>query len=246
MPDQNEPPVDDIAAIATRYGLVAKQIVNDTVMVATDAFDQINATPSVFTTADAIKTVGRFANIALAGSLSLARVALEIKPDPRVLLVADNVADSVSSALGDVVDVAVDAAVQVSDLDVKATKDESVKWAIRLTSIAALRGAEILETIVAGPSEYGETHAEYVLTFNPVPTTAVELSAVSLARPGDPNNIAALVVFDSVEIPVGAGTFTVKINTMGLPSAQYDLVVQLTKADGTSDVQTFGIVIPPP
>jgi hypothetical protein len=237
-------PIDDIAAIATRYGLVAKQIVNDTVQVATDAFDQINAPTPNYTTGDAITTMGRLVNIAMTGGLSLARVAFEVNPDPRVLLVADNIADSVSSAVSDVIDVAKDAAVQASTLDSKQTKEESVNWAIRLTSIAALRGAEILETAVAGPGQYGALVSTYHINFATAPPAEVTLSAVSLARPGDPNNISALVVFESKKVPAGAQNFTISINTAGLPSAKYDLNVRLTEADGSSTTQAYSILIP--
>ena len=86
--------------------------------------------------------------------MSLARVALQVQWDRRVLLVADNVAAR-SSATG------INDAVDVAGAPRKKAGRDPVRPAAgpgrrgdQLTSIGALRSAEILETVVGGPGAY--------------------------------------------------------------------------------------------
>jgi hypothetical protein len=248
---------DDLPAIAARYATVAKKAVSDTVKVATDAFDQINATPpKPYGPADAITSLARLADVALSGSLSLARVALQVQPDRRVLLVADNIADSVTSAMSDVLEVARDAALTAESADVsprqwvKANRQEWVNAAIRLTSIAALRGAEIVETAVAGPGQFGATSIARTFSLASAAASKLSLEVTALKRTDDGNDIKALVVFDPPTLEIGATSFTIKINTVGLPSGTYEGEVNTRKVDGDKAIvgvpYDISIAIPEP
>jgi hypothetical protein len=239
MADGQPQTPDDLPAIAARYAAVAKKVVSESVQVATDAFDQINAKPpKPYGPADAITSLTRLANVALSGGLSLARVALQVQPDRRVLLVADNIADSVTSAMGDVLEVAKDAALTANSTDVsrrqwiKANRQEWINASIRLTSIAALRGAEIVETAVAGPGQFGATSVTRTFPLKPAATSKLSLEVIELKRTDDGRDIKALVVFDPPILEVGATSFTFKINTVGLPSGTYEGAINTRKAEG--------------
>src|ERR1700684_1893344 len=94
-------PMDNPRAIATRYATITHKMVNDATQVAIDAFNKINGTPGSYTGDDAIKSMTQLATIAITGGASLARVPLQIQPDNRPLLVADEVASVAQRALTD-------------------------------------------------------------------------------------------------------------------------------------------------
>jgi hypothetical protein len=215
--------MDDPMAIATRYATITHKMVNDATQVAIDAFKKINATPPNYTGDDAIKSMTQLATIAITGGASLARVPLQIQPDNRPLLVADEVASVVQRALTDGAAVAGDAAEKV---DAGTFKSQWVDSAIVLTSMAVLRSAEIAEAIVAGPGVL----ANPVMEFGPFTISAatladeVVLKMKTLARPGVDENIAGLVIFT----PAGGvlkknatKAFSLTINTAGIASGMF-------------------------
>ena len=74
------------------------------------------------------------------------------------MLVADNVASIVSRGLSDAMGVASEIAGGLNEAMNNTTtyqSDKLVDAAVKLTNIGSLRGAEIMETIVAGPGVYG-------------------------------------------------------------------------------------------
>ena len=140
-------PPDPPDVIAARYAEAAKKAVTATAQVAIDAFDKVNGPtgtqPGTLEPKDAIASLAQLAGAALTGGMSLARVALQVQWDRRVLLVADNVASIVGNGLDDVIDVVEDAAKKAGPKPFKEQQQEWVDAAIRLTSVGAIRGAEI-------------------------------------------------------------------------------------------------------
>src|ERR1700722_20870296 len=106
-------PMDDPKAIATRYATITRKMVHDATQVAIDAFNKINNKPGKYKGKDAIRAMTQLADIAITGGAALARVPLQIQPDNRPLLVADEVASVVQRALTDGAAVAGDAAEKV-------------------------------------------------------------------------------------------------------------------------------------
>ena len=148
--------------------------------------------PGKYKGKDAIKAMTQLADIAITGGSALARIPLQIQPDNRPMLVADEVASVVRTALTDVAEIAGDAAKKI---DAGNFKDKWVDSAIMLTSMAVLRTAEAAEAIIAGPGVL----ADPVMVFGPytVPGATIAdevvLKVEKLARPGVAENIAGLV-----------------------------------------------------
>ena len=237
-PDPPDPP----DAVAARYADAAKKAVTAAAKVGTDAFDKVNQNPPDFGPKDAIASVMQLAGVALSGSMSLARVALQIQWDRRMLLVADNIASIVGAGLSDVLGVAEDAAQKISTRTF--TQQEWVNSAIKLTSIGALHGAELMETAVAGPGPYANPVIKRTFPIaaeNNVATLAV----TSLIRTGDNADIKALVTFDppTAKLAANADQFTIVINTATLPSGTYQGVVTATDDDSPHNVRTVPITV---
>lgn len=250
MSDELKPP-DPPEAIAARYAGAAKDAVNAIAQVGIDAFDKVNGPqgnpPQKYEPKDAIGSLAGLAAAALDGGISLARVALQVQWDRRVLLVADNVASIVQNGLSDVVDVAADTAKQAKPKPVETQQQEWVDTAIKLTGIAALRGAEVLETVIAGPGAYANPVISRTVPIaaadrRPKPST---LTVTTLTRPDDGVDVAALAMFDPEDgrLPADADTFTLVINTAGLPSGVFHGEVVATDEDGQSTI-AFSIAIP--
>lgn len=242
-----QPPQDDPPAVAGRYALAAKKVVSDAAKVATDAFDVINADPpGAYGPGDAIQSASRLAAIAATGAMSLARIALQVQPDKGALLVADNIASIISRGLKDVIGVAADAAQSMNSQNKIIDRQEWINSAIKLTSIAALRGAEIVETAVAGPGPYLDPIATYLIPINSAPVSR-KLAVTKLVRTGDPDqdDIKSLVSFDPTTAELGPGktTFTMVINTVGLPSSVYQGEVEAREADPAQPVTKVPIMI---
>jgi hypothetical protein len=234
-------PPDPPDVIAARYAAAAKKTVADAAQVGIDAFDKVNKTPPDFQPKDAIASAMQLASVALSGSLALARVALQVQWDRRVLLVADNIASIVGTGLGDVLSVAEDAAQKISARTY--TQEEWVNSAIKLTSIGALRGSEIMETAVAGPGAYADPLIKRTFVVQPGNNDAT-LAVTQLIRASDNTDIKSLVTFDppAAKLAANATKFTIAINTAGLPSGIYQGVVTATD-DNTGKVRSFNITV---
>jgi hypothetical protein len=231
-------PMDDPMAIATRYATITHKMVNDATQVAIDAFNKINATPPNYTGDDAIKSMTHLATIAITGGAALARIPLQIQPDNRPMLVADEVASVVQRALTDAAAVAGDAAEKV---DAGTFKTQWVDSAVMLTSMAVLRSAEIAEAVAAGPGVLGNP----VMEFGPFTISGatladeVVLKMITLARPGVDENIAGLVIFT----PAGGvlktnatKAFSLTINTAGIASGVFQGEVGVSISGATQTI----------
>jgi hypothetical protein len=215
--------MDDPKAIATRYATITRKIVHDATQVAIDAFNKINNKPGKYKGRDAIKAMTQLADIAITGGAELARIPLQIQPDNRPMLVADEVASVVQTALTDVAEIAGDAAKKI---DAGTYKNQWVDSAIKLTSVAVLRTAEVAEAIVAGPGVL----ADPVMEFGPFKITGAKLAdevvlkMEKLARPGVDENIAGLVSFAPAGGVLKAGVtkaFSLTINSAGIASGMF-------------------------
>jgi hypothetical protein len=239
-------PPDPPDVIAARYATAAKKAVDAAAQVAIDAFDKVNngppGPPPPYQPKDAIASVIQLAGAALTGSVALARVALQVQWDRRVLLVADNIASIVGTGLGDVLSVAEDVAQKVSAKNYD--QQQWVNAAIQLTSIGALRGAEIMETAIAGPGPY--LNPVITRTFGITPqNNPATLAVTKLIRTGDGTDVKALVSFDppTAKLAANATKFTIVINTAGLRSGAYQGAVTATDDSPPHKVRTFNITV---
>lgn len=236
--------MDDPKIIAGRVAKEATETVDEAAKVATDAFNKINdpKTYGEYTAKEATKSFFEMARIAIKGAADLARIPLQTQPDPRVMLLADHITTVVRRGLLESTLVASEAWDLVDDK--KYNQDEWVKSAVKMTSIAMLRGAEIAQTIAAGPGAYADT----VLTSDPIAIDPKNydrtLKVKSLGRPAVPNeNIAALVGFEPSDgiLVANATWFELVVNSAGIPSGVYEGVVEIYKVgstipDGTKQV----------
>lgn len=161
------------------------------------------------------------------------------------MLVADEVASVVQTALTDVAEIAGDAAKKI---DAGTYKNQWVDSAIKLTSVAVLRTAEVAEAIVAGPGVL----ADPVMEFGPytVPgallADEVVLKVEKLARPGVAENIAAMVNFT----PAGGvlkknatKAFSFTINSAGIASGMFKAEISVSINNGTPSTLAPPIIV---
>ncbi len=246
MADELTPP-DPPNVIAARYATAAKKAVDAAAQVAIDAFDKVNngppGPPPPYQPKDAIASVIQLAGAALTGSVALARVALQVQWDRRVLLVADDIASIVGTGLGDVLTVAEDVAQKVSTKSYG--QQEWVNAAIRLASIGALRGAEMMETAIAGPGPYANPLIRRTFGITPPQNNPATLAVTKLIRTADGTDIKALVTFDprTAKLAANATKFTIVVNTAGLPSGVYQGAVTATDDSPPHKVRTFNITV---
>ncbi|BBY87507.1 hypothetical protein [Mycolicibacterium tokaiense] len=238
--------MDDPQAIADRYRRVAQSVVTETAAIADRAFAKINAgattnpvdsdtdapptAPPPYTAGDALATLSSLITVAVTGAINLARVPLQSMPESQPLLMADHLATVAARVATDVDQVAQQAA---ADVDANAfTPNRWVDTAIRLSSIGMIRGAEVIETVGAGPGRYTSPER----TSDPIDVGVDEehdrpLRVTSLQRPGLGSDIAALARFGPAEAVVtkgsqpvllrGHSTVTLTVNAAGIPSGLY-------------------------
>ncbi|MET0898693.1 MAG: hypothetical protein ABWY45_12350 [Mycobacterium sp.] len=240
--------MDDPRAIAERYRQVAHKIVAETSAVAEAAFAKTNrdsptnpppaqsdnghesGSTGNYTAGEAVKTLSGLVKVAVTGAINLARVPLQSQPDNQPMLMADHLATVAARSAADIDKVAQEAATLI---DRNAyTQNQWVDTAIKLTSIAMIRGAEVIETVGAGPGRYGNPEK----TSDPVVIGADEnndrkLAVVKLGRLGVKEDIKDLVRFGpadaiaargaDVVLVKGAPAVTLTVNAAGIPSGLY-------------------------
>jgi hypothetical protein len=230
--------MDDPMVIAARYGMVAHKLVNDAAKVVDDAFGKINKVddknqPSdkgPFTAGDAIVTLSRLMTIAATGAIGFARIPLQIQAEKGPLLLADHIATVAAIAVSDAEKVTEDFAESLDDIQFPQNqKAQLVESAIKLTSIGMIRGAEVLETVVAGPGRYRDP----VFTSDPIDITPKnhdrELRVLKMGRQAvSGEDIAKLVEVIPKDRILAAGgrTFQLRVNAAGIPSGVFVGVVQ--------------------
>jgi len=235
--------MDDPKVIAAKYAKEVNASIDDAAQVATDAYAKINAQPtSTYGTRDAIKSFFDLTTIAIKGAADIARIPLQTKPDPRVLLLADHITTVVRRGLLESTQVAADAAELIDkdptgliDKDPTGVRNELVKSAVKIARIGMLRGAEIAMTIAAGPGAYGDP----ILHSGPIPITpkAYDRALViagKMARKAVPNeDISKQVGFDLKNgvLPANADSFSMVANSAGLCSGVYNGEVKAHKLD---------------
>lgn len=234
--------MDDPVSIAARYGMVAHKVVNDAAKVVDDAFGKINKVDhknqpddqGPFTAGDAIVTLSRLLTIAATGAIGFARIPLQTQSEKGPLLLADHIATVAAIAISDAEQVTENLAKSVDeDKFPQNQKAQLVESAIKLTSIGMIRGAEVLETVVAGPGRYKDP----VFTSDPISVGRPEkrdreLRVVKMGRQAIPGeNIAKLVevVPNDCILKSGETTFQLRVNAAGIPSGVFVGVVQPCK-----------------
>ncbi|WP_167105828.1 hypothetical protein [Mycobacterium sp. DL592] len=240
-------PPDTPEAIAKRLAEAAKKAVDETTQVAFDAFDKVNGPSPSYTPSDAIGSTMQLARAMFRGGMSIARVGLQVQWDRRVLLVADNIASIMGTGISDVITVAEDTAKKLNDKNTTDKQQALVDAAVVLTSIGALRGAEILETAVAGPGPYLDPviRRTFKLKSTDVKPYESTLAVKEFVRQWDGEDHATLVAFDppTAKLAANANEFTIVMNTAGLPSATYEGVITATQDAPPHKIRELSITI---
>ena len=232
-------PKDDPKTIAAKYAKEVNEAIDDAAQIATDAYAKINAKqlpnqPPTYGTQDAIKSLFDLTKVAIKGAADIARIPLQTKPDPRVLLLADHISTVVRRGLLEATQVAEDAATLIDQDPMGVDRDELVKSAVKMARIGMLRSAEIAQTIAAGPGAY----ADPVLSSDDIPIDPKPydrtLTVASMARKAVPNeDIRKQVGFDLSNgiLPANMDSFRMIANSAGLCSGVYTGEVNAFKLD---------------
>ena len=236
--------MDDPKVIAGKYATEINEAIDDAAQVATDAYEKINAEPPAYETKDAIKTFFDLTRIAIRGAADIARIPLQTKPDPRVLLLADHVSTVVRRGLLEATQVAAEAANVIDKDPMAPDRNELVTSAVKIARIGMLRSAEIAQTIAAGPGAY----ADPVLLSDDIEIAPVNydrtLKVHKLGRQAVPNeDVAKLVSVDLPNglLPANMGSFRMVANSAGLPSGVYVGEVKAHPLDKDSPVNTVQV-----
>ena len=229
--------MDDPTDIAAAFAATADTVVDKARAEAVTAFTKINdSTPGApkYTAGDALKTMGTLAKIALTGGIEMAQTALDVRPNPGVLILADYIATVLSQGVQQAADVATEAATLIDQNDYG--KDRWVESAIKLTTISYLRGSEIFQTVAAGPAPFADPVAKetFPLADDQVDdekNRVLTLTTLKLGGPADTKPVAGYrVSFEPTDavLPAGADQFTLVVNGAGLASGVYVGTVTLT------------------
>jgi hypothetical protein len=223
--------MDDPKDIAKAFADDAVKVVQESQKVAVDAFQKINKVvpnePITYTAGDAIKSMAELAKIAATGGIEMGQTALEVEPTKGVLLLADHIATVLSRAVKDAAQVTSEAADQIDKK--KFDQNHWTQSAIKLANIALLRGAEIAQTVAAGPAQYANPvrKEEFTLAAGQVdPKNDRELKLVSLklggpaALPPVPGYRVSFEPADGV-LKATKDKFTLVVNSAGLTSGLY-------------------------
>jgi hypothetical protein len=221
--------MDDPNDIADAFAATARKVVNQSRDEAVKAFNDINGTgpDAGYTAGDAIKSMATLAKIAVTGGIEMGQTALEARPTQGVLILADHIATVLSRGVKEAAQVAAEAS-DLVDKD-KYGKDEWVQSAIKLTNIAFLRGSEILQTVAAGPAQYGDPIAKETIKLSKTQVDAKHdrvLKIRTLKLGGAPKNKAVpdyRISFEPTDgvLKKGQQHFTLVVNSAGLPSGVY-------------------------
>ena len=231
--------MDDANDVAEAFAKTAKKVVDDSQGVAVAAFDKINGkdasgNPLKYTAGDAIKSMTAIAKIAVTGGIELGQTALEVQPTKGVLILLDHIATVLARGVKEVAQVASVASdlIDKDDYD----KDQWVESAIKLTNIALLRGAEIAQTVAAGPAQYAEAIVKLPFTLKDADVDAKqdrELKVPSLKLGGLNDPVPGYrISFEPTDSVLRAGKrdFTLVINSAGLASGIYVGSVEISPA----------------
>ena len=231
--------MDDPNDVAEAFAETAKKVVDDSQGVAVAAFDKINGkdpqgNPLKFTAGDAIKSMAALAKIAVTGGIELGQTALEVQPTKGVLTLLDHIATVLARGVREVAQVASEASDSI-DKD-EFDKDEWVQSAIKLTNIGLLRGAEIAQTVAAGPAQYADAIVKVPFSLTDADVDANldrELKVPSLKLGGLNDKVPNYrISFEPTDCVLRAGNrdFTLVINSAGLPSGVYVGTIEISPA----------------
>lgn len=224
--------MNDPEDVAAAFAAKARGIITESQKVAVEAFQKINPKddpdqPLNFAAGDAIRTMTKLAQIAVTGGIEMGQTALNVQPTRGVLILADYIATVLSRTAKDVAQVATEA----SELIDKNSYDQN-EWtqsAIKLTNIALLRGAEIAQSVAAGPAQYANPIAKetFVLVIDHVDSANDRNLRLNSLRLGGPEDQPAVpgyrISFEPSDgvLRAGTDTFTLVVNSSGLTSGVY-------------------------
>jgi len=227
-------PKDDPKTIAAKYAKEVNETIDGAAHVANDAYEKINANPPMFGTQDAIKSLFDLTKVAIKGAADIARIPLQTKPDPRVLLLADHISTVVRRGLLEATQVAQDAATLIDQDPTGVDRDELVKSVVKMARIGMLRTAEIAQTVAAGPGAYEDP----VLYSDDIPIAPKPydrtLKVTNMRRQGTPReDISNQVGLDlsNGTLPANVAEFRMVANSAGLCSGVYTGQVEAHKLD---------------
>jgi hypothetical protein len=233
--------MDDPTDIAAAFAATADKVVDQARDEAVNAFNKINdpapAAPQ-YTAGDALKTMAALTKIAFTGSIEIAQTALGVRPNPGVLILADYITTVLSQGVQQAADVANDAAALIDQSTYG--KDRWVESAIKLTTVAYLRGSEIFQAVAAGPAQFADPVHKETFTLAPgdvdtLKDRVLTLTTLQLGGPATTKPVAGYrVSFEPTDgvLPAGADQFTLVVNGAGLASGLYAGKVTLTGGSG--------------
>jgi hypothetical protein len=223
--------MDDPNDIAKAFEEDAKKIIDESQKVTVDAFKKINKKdpnkPMTYTAGDAIKSMVELTRIAATGGIEMGQTALEVEPTKGVLILADHIATVLSRAVKEAAKVTSEAADLV---DKNAfNQNEWTQSAIKLTNIALLHGAEIVQTVAAGPAQYANPVCKAEFTLAPgqvdqINDRGLKLGSLKLGGPTtNPPIPAYRVSFEPADgvLKAAKDKFTLVVNSAGLTSGVY-------------------------
>ncbi|WP_029115863.1 hypothetical protein [Mycobacterium sp. URHB0044] len=246
--------MDDPKDIAKAFADDANKIIDESQKVAVDAFKKINKQvpnqPITYTAGDAIKSMTELAKIAATGGIEIGQTALEVEPTKGVLILADHVATVVGRAIKDAATVVSEAADQVDKNAFK--QNQWTQSAIKLANIALLRGAEIVQTVAAGPAQYANPVVKELFTLaagqvDPINDRVLTLVTLKLGGPPTLPPVASYrVSFEPTGgvLKAGKNEFTLVVNSAGLASGLYIGSVEISVPGATPpQVLNFPVAI---
>lgn len=236
--------MDDPKVIASRYAKEVNEAIDGASLVATEAYDKINADPPAYETKDAIKSFYDLTRIAIQGAADIARIPLQTPPDPRVLLLADHITTVVRRGLLEATQVAADAAALIDDDPMDVDRNELVKSAVKVARIGMLRSAEIAQTLAAGPGAYADPVLKSDYIHIKAETYDRTLKVEKLARKAVPKeDVATLISIDlpNGTLPANVDSFRMVANSAGLPSGVYVGTVKAYKLDTKTAEKTVEV-----
>lgn len=258
--------MDDMGQIADRFAAIARGMVDQSAAVAQQVFTKTNpettnpektnpettdpaadpqgrSASGTFTAANAVASMAELVDIAVRGSVATARIPLQTEPDRNVLLAADHVASVLGRGVSQATEVISDA---TRDMEQNGfDKDRIAESTVRLASLAMLRGAEIMQTIAAGPGRYRDpslSSDEFTVTPDPDHDRLLEM--VTLARPDVDENIAHIVRFIPADriLLRNNGTFRLTANSAGIPSGVYQGTVRVSRVADPEEHQLIEVL----
>jgi hypothetical protein len=217
--------------IVERLAAVATEMIENAGDVARTAAQPTGSDDGPSAAKNLIDSMTKLTNVALAGSLELAKAGADGLSRPGARAVTDRMAAITRRMISESGKVAEEAS---GKLDSKSyTPSEWVESMVRWSDIALFGGIELAETMLAGPGQYEKEPIRHTYKVAPDDDHPRLLVIASLSRPGAADDAAAHVRFDPANgvLPRGETDFSILITPAGLASGLYIGRVHIGEVD---------------